>query len=111
MSRAIRKSQLRHLTTTDLANNQVAKPVIRHNPLWKRRLAALSRWLHIYLSMFSFGVLLFFAVTGLTLNHQGLFSGQQRTTEFKGSIDSKWLRDGTAGIAKLEIVEFLRKTR
>jgi hypothetical protein len=28
-----------------------------------------SRWLHIYLSMASFGILFFFAVTGLTLNH------------------------------------------
>jgi hypothetical protein len=61
--------------------------------------------------MFSFGVLLFFAVTGLTLNHQEWFNGQQRTTEFQGSMDSKWLRDGTGGIAKLEIVEYLRKTR
>ena len=35
-------------------------------PKWKRQLASLSRWLHIYLSMVGFGVLFFFAVTGLT---------------------------------------------
>jgi hypothetical protein len=61
--------------------------------------------------MFSFGVLLFFAVTGLTLNHQEWFSDQQRTTQYKGSVDPKWVRAVAAGIAKLEIVEQLRKTR
>jgi uncharacterized protein len=99
------------LTTTDLANNQQAKPAARQNPLWKRRLATLSRWLHIYLSMFSFGVLLFFAVTGLTLNHQELFSGQQRTSQYNGSVDPKWLQGAADGVKKFEIVEQLRKTR
>jgi hypothetical protein len=37
-----------------------------------------------------------------------MFSGQQRTTVYKSSIDPKWLRAGSAGIAKLEIVERLR---
>ncbi|MGA3241707.1 MAG: PepSY-associated TM helix domain-containing protein, partial [Bryobacteraceae bacterium] len=98
------------MTTTDLANNPVAKPAVRQNPLWKRRLATLSRWLHIYLSMFSFGVLLFFAVTGLTLNHQELFSGQQRTSQYNGSLDPKWIQAGASGVGKLEIVEYLRKS-
>ncbi|HLK64387.1 MAG TPA: hypothetical protein VKU19_13160 [Bryobacteraceae bacterium] len=31
---------------------------------WKRQFMILSRWLHIYLSMASFGILFFFAVTG-----------------------------------------------
>lgn len=86
------------------------KPPVRQNPLWKRRLATLSRWLHIYLSMFSFGVLLFFAVTGLTLNHQELFSGQQRTSQYKGSLDPKWVQAGPSGVASLEIAEHLRKS-
>lgn len=59
--------------------------------------------------MFSFGLLLFFAVTGITLNHQELFSGQERTTQYKGSVDPKWLQAGDTGVAKLEIVEHLRK--
>ena len=58
--------------------------------------------------MFSFGILFFFAVTGLTLNHQEMFGGQQRTTVYKGSLDRKWLRAGAADVAKLEIVERLR---
>jgi hypothetical protein len=59
--------------------------------------------------MFSFAVLLFFAVTGLTLNHQEWFSGQQRTVQYKGNLDPKWMRTANAeGVAKLEIVEHLR---
>ena len=33
------------------------------------------RWLHIYLSMFSLAVVLFFSVTGITLNHPDWFFG------------------------------------
>ncbi len=32
---------------------------------------SLIRWVHIYLSMFGFAALFFFAVTGITLNHPG----------------------------------------
>lgn len=78
----------------------------RSNPLWKRKLASVSRWLHIYLSMVSFAILLFFAVTGLTLNHANWFDGQERTTNFKGSVDVRWVK---SDVAKLEIVEYLRR--
>jgi hypothetical protein len=57
--------------------------------------------------MFSFGVLFFFAVTGLTLNHATWFDGQERTSQFKGTVDSKWVK---TDVAKLEIVEYLRRT-
>jgi hypothetical protein len=98
------------LTTISSIPNPAAKAAVRTTPLWKRRTATVSRWLHIYLSMFSFGVLLFFAVTGYTLNHQEWFSGQQRTYQYKGSLDPKWLKTtGPDGVAKLEVVERLRK--
>jgi uncharacterized protein len=50
-----------------------------NNPFWKRQIMILSRWLHIYLSMASFGILFFFAITGLTLNHVEWFTRQQHT--------------------------------
>lgn len=79
-------------------------------PRWQRQLAILSRWLHIYISMASCGILLFFAVTGLTLNHQDWFSGQQRTNEYRGSVQQKWVHTADAkDVAKLEIVEYLRR--
>ncbi len=57
--------------------------------------------------MFSFAVLLFFAVTGLTLNHANWFEGQERTSEFKGSVDRQWTGKE---VDKLQIVEYLRRT-
>ena len=77
--------------------------------VWKKRTVTWARWLHIYLSMGSFGILFFFAVTGLTLNHQEWFAKQQRTLTYKGSVDLAWVRPATAkGVGKLEIVEHLR---
>lgn len=73
----------------------------------RRRLSTLSRWLHIYLSMASFGILFFFAVTGLTLNHTEWFAGQQRTTQARGTLRPEWLRGSM--VAKLEVVEHLRQ--
>lgn len=77
---------------------------------WKRQTAIVSRWLHIYLSMVSFAILLFFAVTGITLNHQDWFTNT-RTIQVKGKVEEKWVKVADAkDVAKLEIVEYLRKT-
>jgi hypothetical protein len=54
--------------------------------------------------MISFGIVLFFAATGLTLNHAEFFNGEVRTTQVKGKVDLKWVRD----VDKLQIVEHLR---
>ena len=92
-------------TTRGRINSAVAIP--RH-PLWKRKLASLSRWLHIYLSMVSFTIVLFFAATGFTLNHQEWFARQQRTTQTHGALDALWLNGSEQQIDKLRIVERLR---
>lgn len=56
----------------------------------QRQLAVWSRWLHIYLSLISFGAILFFSVTGLTLNHPDwFFSESTRTVE--GKVPREWL--------------------
>jgi hypothetical protein len=70
----------------------------------RRQSAIISRWLHLYLSMVSFAVVLFFAVTGLTLNHADWFAGQVRETRFSGSMPLRWLGktpDQTAIVAEL----------
>ena len=77
----------------------------------KRNTSNWSRWLHIYLSMFSFIILLFFAITGITLNHTEWFADQQKTTSMNGKLNLQWVSvKDTARIAKLNIVEFLRNT-
>src|SRR3982751_4618219 len=77
----------------------------------KKEVAKLSRWLHIYLSMISFAVVLFFSVTGLTLNHAEFFAGKTITTKDTGRLTAAWVNaKDTNRIAKLNIVEFLRNT-
>lgn len=75
-----------------------------HSP-WKRWTAQASRWLHIYLSMVSFAIVFFFAVTGLTLNHPDWFgAGQSGSTTVRGTMPVEWM----TAPAKLEIAEALR---
>lgn len=68
------------------------------------------RWLHIYLSMLSFAALLFFAVTGLTLNHPDWFGASAASTRAaEGTLPAGLVpASGEAGIRQLELVEFLR---
>ncbi len=76
---------------------------------FKRTVATTSRWLHIYLSMISFAVLLFFAVTGLTLNHPDWFASQQTTNQLEGKLNVNWVNvEDTSKVSKLEVVEYLR---
>jgi hypothetical protein len=88
--------------------NKTEKPP---KPLWQKRTASVSRWLHIYLSMASFVIVLFFAATGLTLNHAEWFDGKEKINKFSGKVPLKWVKvKDTAAIAKLEIVQFLKHT-
>ena len=83
----------------------------RWKTVHKRRIAKFSRWLHIYLSMVSFVVVLFFSVTGVTLNHTDIFQGKTYTTEEKGKLTAAWVNvKDTLQVAKLNIVEYLRNT-
>jgi hypothetical protein len=80
------------------------------NPTVNRKMAMLMRWLHIYLSMVSFAIVFFFAVTGLTLNHADKFVKNHETTE-KGKMNAAWTNSpDTNKIDKLHIVEYLRET-
>ncbi|MFO0907438.1 MAG: PepSY-associated TM helix domain-containing protein [Isosphaeraceae bacterium] len=97
-----------------------ARPASTRRPLRRRialRFAALMRWLHIYLSMFGLAIVLFFSVTGITLNHPDwFFAGAETTSTAEGTLDSKWLgpsrgeTEGDDGVAKLEVVEHLRRS-
>jgi hypothetical protein len=81
------------------------------------RVAALIRWLHIYLSMFGLAAVLFFSVTGITLNHPDWFFGDtERSVDSEGQMELKWVSraasspDRPVEVDKLEVVEHLRKT-
>ena len=101
-----------------MANKPAPRSLIRRpkvekqqpKSVWEKRTASFSRWLHIYLSMVSFVIVLFFAVTGLTLNHAEWFDGKEQIKKYTGKVPLKWVKvKDTAAIAKLEIVQFLKK--
>lgn len=84
-------------------------PTNRSTPVRGLRWAALARWLHLYLSVASFALVLFFAVTGLTLNHADWFDGASVTNEFKGHLNPAWVKGtDTTTVDKLALVEYLR---
>lgn len=59
---------------------------------WSTRFAAAVRWLHIYVSLLGFTALVFFAVTGITLNHPTWFGvDAQRITNAEGTLPHDWL--------------------
>ena len=75
----------------------------------KRKLAGISRWLHIYLSMVSFAIVLFFSVTGITLNHADTMQGETKTTQAKGKLNAAWVQSpDTNKVEKLLIAEYFR---
>lgn len=99
---------------------------VHHRSIRRRlaiRFAALVRWVHIYLSMFGLAAVLFFSVTGITLNHPTwFFAGAQRRMQAEGRVNLKWVKPSTSDagssaasdpareVAKLEVVEHLRAT-
>lgn len=89
------------------------------------RFAAAIRWLHIYVSMFGLAIVLFFSITGVTLNHPDWFFGEfERSARVQGTINTAWLAprstsnstadsdsdadEPSTGVDKLAIAEFLR---
>jgi hypothetical protein len=61
--------------------------------------------------MLSFAILLFFAVTGLTLNHAEWFDNQQRPALYHGTLNKAWVNaTDPSGMAKNEIVNYFRRT-
>jgi hypothetical protein len=80
--------------------------VRRRRPL-RLRVHTVLRWLHIYSSMVSLLVVLFFAATGVTLNHPDWLA-TERTEEASGTLPSTWKT--AKGIDWLTVAEHLRAT-
>ncbi|QDU94823.1 PepSY-associated TM helix domain-containing protein [Lignipirellula cremea] len=89
------------------------------NRNWYSASAAAFRWLHIYLSMLSFAGVLFFAATGVTLNHPSWFGGQTQVLhDYRGQIPLELLREESDdetdeeltddSVQRLEVAEMLR---
>jgi hypothetical protein len=104
-----------------------AKPAVPKGKTLSTQFAAAVRWLHIYVSLLGFTALVFFSITGITLNHPTWFGiDAVRSTEHKGTMNKDWLNlpqpvsavtqpaedggeiDYSTQVAKLEVVEHFR---
>ena len=82
--------------------------VLRSRP-FALRLNIWLRWLHVYTSMFSLMVVLFFALTGITLNHPDWVFGQSESRSTSaGTMPAGWHSQDKTNW--LEVVEHLRAT-
>ncbi|MEP6834839.1 MAG: PepSY-associated TM helix domain-containing protein [Gemmatimonas sp.] len=68
------------------------------------RFSGTMRTIHIYLTMFAFLLMLFFALTGVVLNHEDWIAGQTVTRDTTGVLPLELMK----GPDKLMIVEHLR---
>ncbi len=83
-------------------------PKPRRSRSWYAASAKWTRWLHTYISMISFATLLFFAATGLTLNHPTWLGGDTTVVrDEEGTLPTSQLTDD---LDKLAIAEQLRAT-
>ena len=95
----------------------------RRRGRWSTRFAAAVRWLHIYLSLLGFSAILFFSITGFTLNHPDWFGADaQRIVDLEGQVPTEVFspadansdsreQPSSAGLPEpnqLQIVEWLR---
>jgi len=72
-----------------------------------------ARWLHLYGSMLGLGALLFFSLTGITLNHPEWKLGSvQRTEKGAGRVEVRWLAEGReeGAVDRLAIAEAVRRS-
>jgi uncharacterized protein len=74
----------------------------------RRKLAKTARWLHIYLSMVSFAAILFFSVTGLTLNHPKWFAHSVHTRLLRGTVDPAAIRSSAGALDVSDLARQLR---
>ena len=97
------------MDTTDAPPPYPATRPARRPRTLKASLNIWLRWLHTYISMFSLLLILFFAGTGITLNHPDwTFGGVEKQQQFSGTLPAGWEKNGAADA--LTIAEFLRAT-
>ena len=84
---------------------RLVAPRVRRRRSLRLRAHTVLRWLHVYTSMVSLLVVLFFAATGVTLNHPDWLA-TERTEEASGTLPTSWKT--AKGIDWLVVAEHLR---
>jgi hypothetical protein len=85
----------------------VEPPVRNAASPWRRKAHAWARWLHVYTSMIALLIVLFFGITGITLNHPSWTFGDATTRQtVDGSFEFPVEADGA--VDWLTIAEYIR---
>ncbi|MEO8563080.1 MAG: PepSY-associated TM helix domain-containing protein [bacterium] len=95
-------------SSPDTAEYPTATHRVRRRRPLRLRVHSVLRWLHIYTSMVSLLIVLFFAFTGVTLNHPDWLA-TERTDEITGTLPGTWKT--AKGIDWLIVAEHLRAVR
>ena len=94
---------------TDASGNERGGRGVLRRRSRKGRFAQWTRWLHVYTSMISLLIVLFFGVTGLTLNHPSWSLGTSATTKsYSGTLPDGF--DANGNVDFLTVAEYVRKT-
>jgi hypothetical protein len=97
---------VREKSSTIHRETRVVHHAHERRPL-RLRVHSVIKWLHVYISMFTMLLVLFFALTGITLNHPDwLLGGSESSTEVKGTLPAGW-KQGSE-VDWLKVVEYLR---
>ena len=91
-------------SVTTAEHPAAGRRVRRKRPL-RLRVHSVLRWLHIYTSMVSLIVVLFFAGTGVTLNHPDWLA-TEHTEELAGTLPATWKT--AKGVDWLVVAEYMR---
>jgi hypothetical protein len=76
----------------------------RRSNQWQRWM----RWTHVYVSMVAFGIIGFFGVTGLLLNHPSWLGGDELVTTVVDGTLPESVRTEDGGVEFLAVSEYLR---
>lgn len=91
------------------STNSTRRRGVRKGLRLRQRSAGLLRWLHVYLSMISFAVVLFFAATGLTVNHPSWIA-HEKTSLRHGTVNPSLLSAPAGKPYKpLQLVDAIRR--
>ncbi|MEM7559229.1 MAG: PepSY-associated TM helix domain-containing protein, partial [Planctomycetota bacterium] len=101
------------VVTSPTRSNQASSGASRRvgNKRWLyQKSAAAFRWVHIYVSMLSFASLMFFAFTGITLNHPTWLGGSEQVIRDESGELPEHLKKAlnVEPLDKLGIAEWLR---
>lgn len=95
------------MTTANASFKKKAENTLKKPTSLRNRFYFWARWLHVYISTATLFIVLFFSITGVTLNHPDwMFGTEVVRQEFSGALPANWENEGQ--VDWLKISEYMR---